>query len=83
MMLQLINANQEDFYILINAEDDGEQGMPAQQPGLRLSPEDQAAVERLSALGFDPSLAAQAYFACEKNENMAANWLFENGADMQ
>eukprot|EP00045_Choanoeca_perplexa_P001371 m.19419 g.19419 ORF g.19419 m.19419 type:complete len:264 (-) comp10900_c0_seq1:30-821(-) len=81
-LVELINANQEDFYILINAEDDGELGMPA-QPSLQLSPEDQAAVERLAQLGFDPSLAAQAYFACEKNENMAANWLFENGADMQ
>ena len=87
--MQLINENQEDFYTLINAEDEESAaagGMPSaggQGAGIQMSPEDAAAVGRLADLGFDRSLAAQAYFACEKNENVAANWLFENGMDMQ
>jgi len=49
---------------------------------IRLSEEDNAAVERLAALGFDKNTAAQAYLACDKSEELAANFLFDNaGAD--
>jgi UV excision repair protein RAD23 len=49
---------------------------------IRVSPEDAAAIDRLSALGFPKAVAAQAYFACDKNEEIAANYLFENGQDL-
>jgi UV excision repair protein RAD23 len=79
-LVQLLNSNQEDFYILLNQPLGGMPSMaPPQQPaGLQLSPEENAAIGRLCDLGFDRAMATQAYFACDKNENMAANWLFEN-----
>ena len=43
----------------------------------QLSEEDDQAVVRLMALGFTRPIAQQAFLACEKNENQAANFLFD------
>jgi len=45
---------------------------------IRLSKEDFDAVGRLKELGFSEMDAVQAFFACDKNEDMAANFLMEN-----
>lgn len=46
-------------------------------PGsIMVSPEEMQAIDRLVELGFSKSKAAEAYFACDKNEEMAANFLF-------
>ena len=55
-------------------------GMGADPPGvIRLTEDEMAAVNRLMALGFSQQQAAQAYLACDKNETLAANLLFEGG----
>lgn len=44
-----------------------------------MTPEEKAAIDRLAALGFPERVAAEAYLVCGKNEELAANFLFENG----
>lgn len=54
----------------------GQQGMV-----LQLSPEEMAAVDRLTEMGFDRTEAAQAFMACDKNEALAANLLMDSAGD--
>ena len=52
------------------------------QPGqvtIQLTQEEIATIERLQQLGFPREVCLQAFLACDKNEALAANLLFEGG----
>lgn len=50
------------------------------QPGtLNVTEQEMEAIDRLVSLGFSKNKAAEAYFSCDKNEEIAANFLFESG----
>jgi len=57
----------------------GPGGAPPGAQVLRLTEEEMAAVDRLCGMGFDRSEAAQAYIACDRNEELAANLLMDGG----
>uniref|UniRef100_A0A7S4S2J1 UV excision repair protein RAD23 n=1 Tax=Alexandrium monilatum TaxID=311494 RepID=A0A7S4S2J1_9DINO len=82
MLAQASGGGQEDpVSAMLAAGGGGGGGGPGGAPGqtVRLTEEERAAVGRLEALGFDRNMAIQAYLACDKNEEMAANFLFDNG----
>ncbi|KAJ3384161.1 hypothetical protein HDU84_003102 [Entophlyctis sp. JEL0112] len=83
--LQILGAGSANADAFGDYDDDDEDGQMAGgldgAQTIQITAEENAAIERLTALGFDRNVAAQAYFACDKNEELAANYLFENGGD--
>ncbi|PHJ26119.1 uv excision repair protein rad23 protein [Cystoisospora suis] len=92
-LLQLISENQDAFLEILQSDDQagGEEGgasTAAAAGGLgrgggiiQMTPEEIEALQRLEALGFPRHQALEAYLACDRNEEMAANFLFENMND--
>ena len=83
-LVQLIAQNPQAFLAWI-ATDGGQlaSGGMSGTTVVRLTEEENQAVERLAALGFDKNIALQAYLACDKNEMLAANYLFDTAGDYE
>lgn len=64
--------------------DDGDDELPSGAQVLQVSEEDRQAIERLESMGFGRAHVVEAFFACDKNEELAANYLLEhlNDQDM-
>jgi len=80
---QAVAQNPEALFQLLGSDGNGEGGeggvLPPGTQFVNVTEEEQAAIERLEALGFPRQAAIEAYFACDKNEELAANYLFESG----
>ncbi|EOA35320.1 hypothetical protein CARUB_v10020503mg [Capsella rubella] len=90
-LLRLIQENQAEFLQLVNEPYEGSDGdadmfdPPEQEMphAVNVTPAEQEAIQRLEAMGFDRALVIEAFLACERNEELAANYLLENSGDFE
>ncbi|KAJ4748041.1 hypothetical protein LUZ62_082446 [Rhynchospora pubera] len=86
-LLRLIQENHAEFLQLLNEPGenaDGEQfdlGEEEMPHSINVTPEEQEAIARLEAMGFDRARVLEAFLACDRNEQLAANYLLEHSAD--
>eukprot|EP01064_Diplonema_japonicum_P029257 TRINITY_DN468_c3_g1_i1.p1 TRINITY_DN468_c3_g1~~TRINITY_DN468_c3_g1_i1.p1 ORF type:complete len:404 (+),score=140.35 TRINITY_DN468_c3_g1_i1:61-1272(+) len=85
-LFQLINDNQQEFLSILRNGLPGQQAAgsaPQVPPGAVVITEaDRQAITRLQQLGFTEQQAAQAYLIADRNEELAANMLFDGGMNM-
>ncbi|KAK8114859.1 hypothetical protein PG999_006928 [Apiospora kogelbergensis] len=80
-LAQLISQNPNQFLQLLGEDGDDDAALPPGAQAISVTEEERDAIERLTRLGFSQEACIQAYFACDKNEELAANLLFDQPED--
>ncbi|KAL8673832.1 MAG: hypothetical protein Q9168_001744 [Polycauliona sp. 1 TL-2023] len=80
-LAQLIQEHPEQFLQLLSEEADNDAPAPPGAQEVFVTEEEREAIDRLCRLGFGRDMVIQAYFACDKNEELAANFLFDQPAE--
>ncbi|XP_020407145.1 ubiquitin receptor RAD23b isoform X3 [Zea mays] len=87
-ILRLIEENHDEFLQLLNEPFEGGEGDFLDQPeedemphAISVTPEEQEAIGRLESMGFDRARVIEAFLACDRNEELAANYLLEHAGE--
>ncbi|CAN6170323.1 unnamed protein product [Urochloa humidicola] len=85
-ILQVIQENQAEFLRMVNESPEGGAGgnllgqLAAAMPqAVQVTPEEREAIQRLEGMGFNRELVLEVFFACNKDEELAANYLLDHG----
>uniref|UniRef100_A0A804UJ44 Ubiquitin receptor RAD23 n=1 Tax=Zea mays TaxID=4577 RepID=A0A804UJ44_MAIZE len=83
---QILQENQAEFLRLVNESPEGGPGgnilgqLAAAVPQtLTVTPEEREAIQRLEGMGFNRELVLEVFFACNKDEELTANYLLDHG----
>ncbi|KAK9105693.1 hypothetical protein Scep_022537 [Stephania cephalantha] len=88
-LMRLIQEHQADFLRLINEPLEGGEGnilgqlASAMPQTMTVTQEESEAIGRLEEMGFDRATVLQVFFACNKNEELAANYLLDHMHEFQ
>jgi len=90
-ILQMIGQHQAEFMALLNEPIQGGAGGAPGGPGgappgsnyIQVTQEEKEAIDRLQALGFERHVVIEAFFACDKDEQVTANYLFDHGHELE
>ncbi|XP_027099998.2 ubiquitin receptor RAD23c-like [Coffea eugenioides] len=83
-LMRLIQEHQADFLRLINEPIEGGEGnilgqlAGAMPQTIQVTAEEREAIRRLEEMGFDRATVLEVFFACNKNEELAANYLLDH-----
>jgi UV excision repair protein RAD23 len=80
-LANMINQDPHTLYELLGLSEEDIAGGDYEGPQVmqvNLTDDEVAAVERLEQLGFPRQMVLQAFLLCDKNEELAANFLFES-----
>ncbi|GBE60496.1 UV excision repair Rad23 [Babesia ovata] len=82
-LLQSIVEHQDEFMNMLNSSGNPDPYSSSEEgPAVvHLTEEELAIVQRLEGMGFPRPAVIEAFLACDKNEEMAANYLLENAND--
>ncbi|KAK9826231.1 hypothetical protein WJX74_001551 [Apatococcus lobatus] len=75
------NQSMEQLAAQLGAAGGGEGGLPPGAVQVQLTQEEMASVERLEGMGFQREQCLEAFLICDRNEDMAANYLLEHGLE--